>query len=98
MKRYTAHCAACALTTSGSADAVRVYDPTGYALFATRWDLVLDCRGCGLPRSATLVRVAARSAYRCGERCIEASGADCACDCGGRNHGIAFEAVRRAAS
>jgi hypothetical protein len=96
VKRYTATCATCDLTTTASA--ALVYDPpAGRALKATRWDLVLDCRGCGLPRSATLVRVAQHSAYRCGERCVEASGSECACDCGGRNHGIAFEAVRRAA-
>lgn len=93
MKRYVAHCTACRLTTTGSPAAVRVYDPPGRVLHATRWDLVLNCRGCGLPRSAVLVRVAPRSAYRCGDRCIEATGAECACDCGGRNHGIAFEAV-----
>lgn len=91
MKRYIAHCPACRLTTSGSASAVRWDTFPAHAL----WDLVLDCRGCGRPLSATMVRVAARSSYRCGDQCVEATGADCACDCEGRNHGIAFEAIRR---
>lgn len=92
-RRYTATCGSCDLTTTASA--AYVYNPKGHTIGPPRWDLVLDCRGCGLPRSAVLVRVASRSAYRCGNRCVEATGADCACDCGGRNHGIAFEAVRR---
>lgn len=47
---------------------------------------VIRCR-CGRPARGVEIR-GTRTGHRCDARCMFATGPDCLCACGGRNHGI----------
>lgn len=98
MKRYIAKCKACGCHTSGQTEgqsALRVKDDplrTGDVYTHKSGAIVLDCRKCGAPRYAKLVRGVVSHKHVCGARCMSSTGITCECSCGGRNHGAGFAA------
>lgn len=49
--------------------------------------LVIGCRGCGKPRVARMVLGRVVASKPCDGRCMSATGHNCECACGGKNHG-----------
>ncbi len=99
MSRYLAKCRACACVTSGlsvgqdarrakadpqRAGSVYTHDRTG--------SIVLDCRTCGEPRVAKLVRGTFSATHVCSAKCQASTGTVCECSCAGKNHGGAYAA------
>lgn len=59
------------------------------------WDesaVIVPCRGCGALRVAQKVLGKVRNEIRCDGRCESATGHNCECQCGGKNHGRAHAA------
>jgi hypothetical protein len=105
-QRYIAKCKACGTVTSGvtsgqnprrykedpqrTGDLYTYAQPKGEPAQATPGSIVLDCRGCGRPRYAKLVRGIYNPEVACSPRCMSATGTTCECSCAGKNHGGAY--------
>ncbi len=50
-------------------------------------DLVINCRGCGVAKYATMVRGTYSAKHICSGKCLASTGFVCECSCGGKNHG-----------
>ena len=53
--------------------------------------LIMQCGGCGRWRIAREVRGRYNPKLKCGARCQNATGFDCECSCGGKNHGAGYD-------
>lgn len=75
-------------------DVYTYYPPKGtpFPFPAGAGSLVLDCRGCGLPRYASLVQGKYNPDKKCNARCLSATGTSCECSCAGKNHGAGHSA------
>lgn len=49
--------------------------------------LIIECRGCGALRVAKKVYGVFKADKGCDGRCMSATGHNCECSCGGKNHG-----------
>lgn len=91
--RYIAKCKACGCHTSGLTSGQNMNrekgDPkrTGSVYYHNPWPFALDCRLCGQPRFARMVRGKFRADIKCNGKCMSATGCQCECSCGGKNHG-----------
>jgi hypothetical protein len=56
-------------------------------------DFCIVCRGCGMNRSAEMVRGKVSHKHLCGAKCLASKGPSCECSCGGKNHGASYGAV-----
>ena len=54
--------------------------------------VVLAC-ACGREHRAAPVRGRMNPKVKCGARCLSATGHDCTCECGGKNHGGGYSAA-----
>jgi hypothetical protein len=97
--RYIGKCKACGgIYTSGLGigESVHRYqdDPKreGDVYTHRAGSLVLDCRLCGRPCYAHLVRGKYNPTVECNGKCMGAHGTTCECSCGGKNHGKGFAA------
>jgi|SRR6185312_3079836 len=97
--RYIAKCKGCGCFTSGltagqdarksKGDASR----GGSVYTHVNGSIVLDCRKCGEPRYAKLVRGVVSTKHECNAKCLSSTGTTCECSCGGKNHGASYSAV-----
>jgi len=55
-------------------------------------DFCIACRGCGMNRSAVLVRGKFSAKHVCNAKCLASKGPSCECSCGGKNHGASYGA------
>lgn len=96
--RYIAKCKACGCHTSALTagyDARRSKnDPqrAGGVYTHDTGSLVIDCRKCGAPRFAKMVRGIVNPHRECNAKCMASHGTVCECSCGGKNHGGSFAA------
>lgn len=56
-------------------------------------DFCIACRGCGMNRSAVLVRGKFSAKHVCNAKCLASKGPACECSCGGKNHGASYGAA-----
>ena len=47
----------------------------------------INCKECGIPNFAKRVMGKYNAAKTCNDRCLSATGVQCECACGGKNHG-----------
>jgi len=52
-----------------------------------KWGNVVATCACGLVRVVRPVRGVFSAAHKCSAKCLSATGHDCQCECGGKNHG-----------
>lgn len=95
--RYNAKCKKCGTVTSGLSpgdEARRLEtDPKHGPVFDNgRGYFVMRCRGCGALVLAKLVRGKYNPHIECSAKCMSATGTQCECSCGGKNHGAGFSA------
>lgn len=64
-------------------------DAAGKEYFADYGRLIVPCRECGIARYAIPVRGKLNTSKKCDARCTRATGHNCECQCGGKNHGAA---------
>lgn len=93
LSRYNAKCKKCGMFTSGlspGAEARRFEaDPKrqGDVFDNGRGYFCMRCRGCGALVLAKLVRGIYNPRIECSAKCMSATGTQCECSCGGKNHG-----------
>lgn len=106
MNRYnTKKCKHCGKATSILAERTTEKGINGRAVFSTDSGLqalehvigcdstiLVTCRGCGAWKIARKVLGKVRNDIKCDGRCMSATGHNCECQCGGKNHGAAHAA------
>lgn len=58
--------------------------------FENYWAPARECEACGRHMTAEQITGAFRADRKCDARCTNATGHNCECSCGGRNHGAAY--------
>lgn len=107
-RRYIAKCKVCNSVTSGLTSGnhmhrsksdpqrdgqVYTYEPAkGEPVRTVIGSLVLDCRKCGAPKIASVVRGKFSTKHECNAKCLASTGTICECSCAGKNHGSAHAA------
>jgi hypothetical protein len=91
--RYIGKCSKCGIPTSGLTEGQNARrskvdgQRTGDIYTSHMGNIVLDCRGCGCPIPARMVRGKFSAVHKCNARCLSSTGTVCECSCAGKNHG-----------